>query len=52
MLLIQNLVNSNYSPMKKHEILPFAATLMDLGNIIISKISQRKINMISLIYGI
>ena len=41
MLLIQKLVNSSYSPMKKNEILPFAATLMDLGNIIGSKERER-----------
>ena len=38
--------------MRKNEILPYAATLMDLGNIVISKVSQRKINTISIIYGI
>ena len=52
MLLIQKLVNSNYSPMKKNEILPLEAIFMDLENIILSKVSKRKINMISLIHGI
>ena len=42
MLLIQKLVNNNYSPVEKNEILPFAATWMDLENIILSKVSQRK----------
>ena len=29
-----------YSAIKKNEIMPFAATWMDLGNIILSEISQ------------
>ena len=43
------------SAIKKNEILPFAATWMDLEGITLSEISQRKINkhcMISLICGI
>ena len=35
-------MNDNYSPMEKNEILPFAATWMDLESIILSKESQRK----------
>ena len=42
MLLVKKLVNDNYSPMEKNEILPFAATWMDLESIILSKESQRK----------
>ena len=41
--------------MKKNEILPFAATQMDLEGIILSEISQtekEKYCMISLAYGI
>ena len=37
---------------KKNEMLPFAATWMDLESIILSKESQRKTHMISLIHGI
>ena len=37
--------------MEKNEILPFVATWMDLENIILSKVSQRRTNMISLIHG-
>ena len=33
-----------YSVIKNNEILPFAATWMDLENIILSEISQRKTN--------
>ena len=44
-----------YSAIKKKEIMPFAATWMDLEGIILSKISQTekdKYCMISLICGI
>ena len=43
-----------YSAIKKNEIMPFAATWMDLEIIILSEISQIKTNnvMISPIYGI
>ena len=38
-----------YSAIKKNEIMPFAATWMELETLILSKISQRKTNTISLI---
>jgi len=38
-----------YLVIKKDEIMPFAATSMDLENIILSKVIQRKTNIISLI---
>ena len=44
-----------YSAIKKNEIMPFAATGMDLGNIILSEVSQTekdKHYMLSLICGI
>ena len=44
-----------YSAIKKNEIMPSAATQMDLEIIILSKVSQKekdKHHMISLIYGI
>ena len=35
-----------YSAIKKNEILPFATTWMELEGIMLSKISQRKTNII------
>ena len=35
-----------YSTIKKNKMLPFAATWMDLGGIMLSKVSQRKINTV------
>ena len=35
-----------YSAIKKSEIMPFAATWMDLQVIILSEVSQRKTNII------
>ena len=45
----------HYSAIKKNEIMPFAATWMDLEIVILSEVSQTqkdKYHMISLIYGI
>ena len=34
-----------YHPAMKNEVFPFAATWMDLENIILSEVRQRKINI-------
>ena len=45
-----------YSGIKKSKIMPFAATWMDLGIIMLSEVSQKKEqdkhHVISLLYGI
>ena len=46
---IYNGILLNY---KKNKIMPFAATWMDIEVIILSEVSHRKANMISLICGI
>ena len=42
----------NYSAIKNNEIMPFAATWMDLEVIILSEVRQRKTYTISLMCGI
>ena len=39
-----------YSAIKKNEIMPFAATWMDLEIIILSEVSQTKTNITHIIY--
>ena len=41
-----------YSVLKKDEIMPFAATWMDLEIIILNEVSQKKTSITSLICGI
>ena len=41
-----------YSTIKKNEILPFAMTWMELGNIMLSETEKDKHHMISLVCGI
>ena len=48
-------IMENYSAIKKNEIMPFAATWMELETLILCKVSQKekdKYHMISLISGI
>ena len=47
-----HVTNKTTDVFKKNEVLPLAATWMDLEIIILSDISQRKTNTISLICGI
>ena len=39
-----------YSSVKSNEILPFSSMWMDLENIILGEISQRKTNTVDIIY--
>ena len=39
-----------YSGLKTNEILPFAATCMDIQNIMLNEISQRRTNAIFILY--
>ena len=41
-----------YSAIKNNEIMPFAATWMDLENVILSQTEKEKYHMTSLIYEI
>ena len=52
-MTIENIKLNTTQPLKKKEIMPFAATWMDLEIIILSEVSQKdKYHMISLICGI
>ena len=44
-----HIYNKYYSAFKKNEIMPIAATWIDLETIILGEVSQTKTNMISLI---
>ena len=44
-----HIYNKYYSAFKKNEIMPFAATWMDLQTIILGEVNRTKTNMISLI---
>ena len=41
-----------YSAIKKKEVMPFAATWMDLESVMLSEANQRKKHMVSLICGV
>ena len=45
-IYIQNIYIEYYSAIKRNEIMPFAATWMDLDIIILNEERQRKINII------
>ena len=47
-----HIYNKYYSAFKKNEIMPFAATWMDLQTIILGEVNRTKTNMISLIHRI
>ena len=46
---VVHIYNKYYSAFKKNEIMPFAATWMDLQTIILGEVNRTKTNMISLI---
>ena len=47
-------ITNNYSAIKKkkYETMPFAVTWMDLETVILSEVSQRKTNILTLLSGI